>query len=150
MSSPIRDIANRTEADRRRCEQDEHPNAHPAMQVNSSGDEQVCVWCPVCERPLRREPQCLPERERKLYLSPDFARRTLAWDLDALPRVGKPRYHLCRKCREWVLCEFHHIAPRAVFNDLADIFPVVPLCRPCHVAVEAIWRTYLESWKRAA
>lgn len=84
-----------------------------------------------------------------MYLSRDFAKSALGWDLDTLPRVGHPRYYSCRKCRQWVLCEFHHIAPRAIYKDMADLFPVVPLCRPCHIEVEQILRSYLDNWKRA-
>lgn len=131
-----------------RCVHDGHPTAHPARRTNSSGSDQLCIWCPVCEIPLNLRAAGIAHDGQ--WIGKHFATHTLGWAIDQLPTVGVARYHLCRKCREWVLCEFHHIAPRAVFKELADLFPVVPLCRSCHVAVEATWRTYLESWQRAA
>jgi len=54
-------------------------------------------------------------------------------NLDELPKVGARVWRKCQgKCGELAHCELHHIAPRAIFGDECDEWPMLWLCRVCH------------------
>jgi hypothetical protein len=58
------------------------------------------------------------------------------FDLSTVPFDDSPRYTQatkeCAVCKVVAPFERHHLAPRAVFGDAADRWPVVDVCHDCH------------------
>ncbi len=49
----------------------------------------------------------------------------------------------CRRCEKPGPTERHHIAPRAIFGDLAATFGTVRLCHECHL----LWHQTFEQYR---
>jgi hypothetical protein len=123
-----------------------HPRAFWARKLTENGQSNICYYCPDCQRPVTQQ----VFRTRGPWVSPDRLWESQGIKPEQLPEIaGDVRYRLCRICRESKPCELHHVAPQAVFRALADLFPLVPLCRHCHVQVEQTWRKYLDNWAGA-
>lgn len=53
----------------------------------------------------------------------------------------------CSRCGATERIEWHHIAPWHIFGSVADEFPTVPLCQPCHAELH---RSINEYYQRKA
>ncbi len=54
-------------------------------------------------------------------------------DLETIPFLESfLTFRLCEWCGETRLCEAHHPAPKKLFGEIAETFPLIYLCRPCH------------------
>lgn len=130
-----------------RCRDDGHPESYWCRWYTSSGEARICVWCPRCQKTVTRETSAATGN----YVSAERFTKLTGRDPSSLPEErSAERLRMCRICRTVTPCEYHHVAPQAVFGKVADLLPVVPLCHPCHVRVEQIWRDYLNAWKGAA
>ena len=54
----------------------------------------------------------------------------------------------CEVCREFTPTEVHHLAPAEVFGDMCDYWPIVNVCRKCHIEWHQKMRGYSGGPKR--
>lgn len=101
-----------------------HSNHHLALCVSNNG---IGAWCPTCNRWVTDE-----VGYSQKWLKKDHpALRGV--DRSTLPKIGERYYRKCEgPCGAFAICHMHHVAPRALFGEEADRWPVVYLCQPCH------------------
>lgn len=90
--------------------------------ITTNGSEQIRCFPPVPNK---------PHLGRK---DPDLWRimRQLGYQrIEDIPIHRTNVGGVCGRCRSLGV-EVHHIAPRYIFHDVADEYPVVSLCRNCH------------------
>lgn len=54
------------------------------------------------------------------------------------------RVEYCSRCAATERIEWHHIAPRHIFESVAEEFPTVPLCQPCHAELHSTINEYYQ------
>ena len=109
----------------RACQQIGHPDAEVVWQIAGNGAKHLAYWCRTCDGNVTYA------KTKKSFLSV----RDLPGDTatDKLPVVCVvERIVSCFLCHQPHRCEWHHIAPRELYGDDADRFPLVPLCATCH------------------
>lgn len=111
-----------------KCQLDGHPAAYWHRRINATGTH-IQFYCPDCDRPVTSERY----GTKGFSVTADWLSTTLGLNPDELPEHRRSlRFHLCYLCGKTALCEFHHVAPQALYGKDADKYPVVPLCEPCH------------------
>lgn len=89
--------------------------------------QSVVAWCDSCDCNAVGGLGCplgTPTMVSPSAFSPE--------ELEAMPiRTSKMR-GTCPICRESDILEEHHLAPRAVFNEEANMWPTILVCRSCH------------------
>jgi hypothetical protein len=95
-----------------------------ALVINKNGTKThriQCIACGVC-RGDQLSQQLLP------WEQPAAVINLIKTDNYGQPRIAKT----CERCGQWECgVEFHHWAPRAIFED-ADHWPGSWLCKSCH------------------
>ncbi len=131
-----------------RCGREHHPEAFWARRLTANGTYQLNFWCPQCRRPVTTErvAEAKGHAVSAEWLEDHYQLKVLD-----LPEVRDcVRINLCTFCGKAEPCEYHHVAPHAVFGPDADKFPVVPLCKPCHLGVTERFEQYIEKRIRKA
>jgi hypothetical protein len=115
-----------------RCEAAGHARAFWARRVTQQATH-VQFFCDTCERPVTNERYPLADGRKRDSVTAEWLRDTLGIDADELPEVRRSlRYELCYLCGVTALCEWHHVAPQALYGSDADRYPIVALCAECH------------------
>lgn len=128
-----------------RCEAGLHPNAVWVWRVNPSG-RHLQFFCEDCDRPITRVRY---PHAPGTSVTPDWLKEHCGVDADEVPTHRRGiRYSLCYLCGVTAMCEFHHIAPQAIYKEDADKYPVVPLCETCHDAETRVFTERLEAYVR--
>lgn len=110
------------------CRQQKHPDASWVRRIHGNGSVHLVYWCDRCARAVTQE--CYPVRGANV--SADWLKEKHGISAAELPELRfEMRFRLCQRCRTTQLCEDHHWAPQAVFED-ADEWPIGPLCKACH------------------
>lgn len=104
-----------------------HDGAYLGIHAGNNG---IVSWCADCRDVVTIEKYGIP------FLGKDHA-AVRGKPLDTLPVVGRQEYKQCNACRETLICELHHFAPRAFFGEACDSWPMGWLCKGCH----ALWHT---------
>jgi hypothetical protein len=116
-----------------RCAAEGHPRAAWMWRVDGGGRHLQFI-CEECERPVTRD-RYETQGVRGASVSAEWLRTTLGINPDELPEYRRGlRYHLCYLCGRTDLCEFHHVAPQALYGKDANKYPIVPMCETCHDA----------------
>lgn len=130
-----------------RCELEAHPRAYWRRRVFDNGSIHVEFFCETCERAVTQERY----GTRGPWVPNDWFAERVGKDagvtVDELPLSRRSlRYHLCYLCGATALCEFHHVAPQAIYGTDAERYPVVPLCKTCHDAETDRFKEKLERY----
>lgn len=113
-----------------RCAVEQHPEALWHVRILSNGANSLELYCPTCDRPITRDRY--PD-VRGHAVTAEWLRTTLGIDASELPIHRRSiRFHICYLCGRTAQCEFHHVAPQALYKEDANKYPVVPLCDDCH------------------
>jgi hypothetical protein len=126
-----------------RCGASAHPPAAWYAVINASG-RHFQFLCPECERPVTKERY---PAAPGASVTDDWLRETLGIVASDLPEYRRGlRLHLCYLCGVTEPCEFHHVAPQAIYGVDADKYPIVPLCDACHDAETRVFTERLERY----
>lgn len=114
------------------CPRDEGHKTYRAKQYTASGALQVFDWCTVCERIIHHA--------EKLWIP-----HTQAGDIENLPILNdyRPQNPPCVVCGGSGT-EEHHWAPRNIFGEDANMWPMSYLCRMHHTE----WHDRMDGYKR--
>lgn len=116
-----------------RCEDEGHPRAFWRRRVFDNGSIHVEFFCETCDKPVTRERYGTPGPWVSDAWFAERVGKDAGVTVDELPLSRTSlRYHLCHLCGVTALCEFHHVAPQALYGSDAEKYPVVPLCKDCH------------------
>jgi hypothetical protein len=123
-----------------------HGDAFLARKIAENGAVQVGFYCRECRRWVTRE-----KGGRGVWLPHDDALLGDA-DLETLPIVETwMTFRRCEgPCGRTLQCEEHHVAPRVIFGADADRWPLVYLCRECHMRWHALVTWYVPAFFRLA
>jgi hypothetical protein len=116
--------------DMQRCESEGHVMALWHRRVYDNGSIHIEFFCPRCDRPITRDRY---ETKGHSVTAEWFTAKT-GLDPEQLPLHRRSlRVHQCYLCRrDDAQCEYHHVAPQAIYGKDAEKYPVVPLCKGCH------------------
>jgi hypothetical protein len=120
-------------AEQQRCELEAHPHAHWHQRVFDNGSVHIEFYCPDCDTPVTRERYGTPGAWVSAEWFAEHVTAVSGLKPDELELHRRShRYHLCYLCNATSQCEFHHVAPQALYGKAAEKYPIVPLCKPCH------------------
>ena len=106
---------------------------HAAAFVARNGAlEQFGAWCDSCAQWVTQAVAW----HAGLWMPKDHA-KLAELSLESVPIRPVAFYRLCQRCREFGMCEVHHFAPRKLFGEACEAWPVAYLCKACHDA----WHT---------
>lgn len=126
-----------------RCRRARHPSHFLARKLASNGHTHLCAWCPDCRQVVTAD----VSKVGKTWLAASDL--PLGISADDLPLVrDEVRLAVCYRCGAPGFCELHHVAQREVYGDDADNWPIVPLCRPCHLTVTDDTRRRIAALRR--
>ena len=129
-----------------RCALEQHPDALWHVRVLSNGAESIEFYCPTCDRPVTKDRYLT----RGHAVTADWLLSTQGVKAGELPVSRRSlRFHLCYLCGVTAQCEFHHVAPQAIYGKDAGKYPVVPLCSACHDAETKDFAERLERYVEA-
>lgn len=117
--------------DAQRCEIEGHVRAYWHRRVYANGSTHIEFFCPDCDRPVTREKFSTKGHS----VTAEWFRAATGENPELLPMHRTSlRLHQCYLCKATAQCEFHHVAPQAIYGNDAEKYPVVPLCKSCHDA----------------
>ena len=116
-----------------RCTLEGHPSAEWLRRMYGNGSLHIEFYCLDCDRPVTAERY----GTRGHAVSAEWFAEHITSQCSVTPdelRIhrGALRLQLCYLCRKTAPCEYHHVAPQAIYGKDADKYPVVPLCKVCH------------------
>jgi len=127
-----------------RCQLEGHPRAFWHRRVYENGSPHIEFWCETCDRPVTKDRY---KTSGHAVSSEWFAANVPAVAIDDTPVTRRSlRVHLCYLCGATGFCEFHHVAPQAIYGPDAEKYPVVPLCKGCHDRETADFTDRLERY----
>ena len=94
------------------------------------------IYCSRCDRPAHGGRSYRPIAS----VAPDALRR--------MPEIAAPTEGFCSVCQAARPLEVHHLAPRNVFRDEADLWPTVEVCRECHERWHRLMDGAIDRWRR--
>lgn len=130
--------------DARKCELEGHALAQWHKRVYDNGSIHIEFFCERCDRPVTRDKY----KTKGHSVTEEWFRAQIKANPDELPlRRRSLRIHICYLCgRDDSQCEYHHVAPQAIYGNDADKYPVVPLCKSCHDAETKDFSDRLEAY----
>ncbi len=95
--------------------------------ARSPDDSKIFYWCPSCKRNVSTAAGFPGTWIKKTDPRLKFV------EFEDLPVVGEQINRLCQgPCKRITVCQVHHVAPRHLFGEAADDWPIVWLCKSCH------------------
>lgn len=104
-----------------RCERVSHWHKQPTGR-----GWRILPWCLRCDRHPTGSSRP-PKGHKTFYANSLFS----AFTIRSMRIRGVHEGH-CEVCGTLGPVEVHHLAPRALFGDAANLWPVIDLCTTCH------------------